>query len=404
MMNIYYQRNWALGAVVAMCLFFCTAGNLMAQEIATYTGMRKLWSDHMQWTYTTVDSFFNNETALQPSLDRLLKNQQDIGDAIVPFYGQSAGDGLAALLTEHIELAIPVLSAAQSGNQPALQTAIDDWHVNAEEIADFLTAANPVNWPSSDMRPMMAHHIDTTVTYAVDLLNRDYQQAIVDLDHAYDHMTEMSDVLSEGLVGNTMPNIIATYTGMRKLWSDHMQWTYATVDSFFNNETALQPSLDRLLKNQQDIGDAIAPFYGQSAGDGLAALLTEHIELAIPVLSAAQSGDQPALQMAIDDWHVNAEEIADFLTTADPVNWPSSEMRPMMEHHIDTTVTYAVDLLNRDYQQAIVDLDHAYEHMTEMSDVLAEGLVFIPEPSTAALGGLAIMGLVVTRRSKVRVG
>ena len=398
-MNIYYQRSRALGAVVALSLLSCTAGNLMAQEIATYTEMRKLWSDHMQWTYTTVDSFFNNATALQPSLDRLLKNQQDIGDAIVPFYGQSAGDGLAALLTEHIELAIPVLSAAQSGNQPALQTAIDDWHVNAEEIADFLTAANPVNWPSSDMRPMMAHHIDTTVTYAVDLLNRDYQQAIVDLDHAYDHMTQMSDVLAEGLVGNTMPNTIATYTGMRKLWSDHMQWTYATVDSFFNNATALQPSLDRLLKNQQDIGDAIVPVYGQSAGDGLAALLTEHIELAIPVLSAVQSGDQPALQMAIDDWHVNAEEIADFLTAADPVNWPSSDMRPMMAHHIDTTVTYAVDLLNRDYQQAIVDFDDAYHHMTQMSDVLAEGLVSIPEPSTAALG-VTIMGLIVSRRRK----
>ena len=162
---------------------------------------------------------------------------------------------------------------------------------------------------------------------------------------------------------------------MRKLWADHMQWTYIVVDTFFNNEAALQPSLDRLLLNQQHIGQAIAPYYGQEAADKLAELLTEHITGAVPVLTAAQAGDEAGLEVALADWHANAKEIADFLSAADPENWPQSATEPMLKEHIDTTVVYSVDLLKGDYGAAIGHYDAAYDHMMMLADTLAQGLV-----------------------------
>ena len=165
-----------------------------------HTAMQKLWADHMIWTYTTIDAFYHNPTALQPSLDRLLQNQKDIGAAIVPYYGQAAGDKLAALLTTHIKQAIPVLTAAKNNDKAGLDKALADWSANAKDIAEFLTAANPKNWPATATQPMMKTHIDQTTAYAVDLLKNDYANAVKKFDEARQHMVEMGTVLASGII------------------------------------------------------------------------------------------------------------------------------------------------------------------------------------------------------------
>lgn len=162
------------------------------------TGMRKLWAEHMQWTYATVDAYYHNSTGVSAQLNRLLKNQDDIGNAIIPYYGTAAGNQLTALLKDHINKAVPVLSAAQSGNTTALNTALNDRYANAQDIADFLSNANP-NWDRTDMRHMMKMHIDQTVAYSVDLLNNNYTSAIVKYQDAFDHMMEMADDLAKGI-------------------------------------------------------------------------------------------------------------------------------------------------------------------------------------------------------------
>lgn len=162
--------------------------------------MQKLWSDHMQWTFATVDAFFHNQAGLDAQLNRLLQNQKDIGAAIVPVYGQAAGDKLTILLTVHIQQAVPVLKAAQAGDQPTLKKALDDWYLNAQEIADFLAAANPKNWNQADMRTMMKKHIDQTTAYSVDLLKGNYDEAVKKYDEANDHMKIMSDELAMGII------------------------------------------------------------------------------------------------------------------------------------------------------------------------------------------------------------
>ena len=161
---------------------------------------------------------------------------------------------------------------------------------------------------------------------------------------------------------------------MRQLWSDHMQWTYSTVDAYYHDQNGLQAQLDRLLQNQKDIGDAIRPYYGDAAGDTLSALLTTHIQQAVPVLESAKNNDQPALDKALADWKANAKDIAHFLNSANPENWPLATMEHAMEHHIDQTTTYAVDLLKGDYTNAVKHYGEAYDHMFGTADLLAKGI------------------------------
>ncbi|MCB0977791.1 MAG: hypothetical protein KDB02_10065 [Acidimicrobiales bacterium] len=171
------------------------------------------------------------------------------------------------------------------------------------------------------------------------------------------------------------PAAVKLRTAVHQLWAEHMQWTFATVDAFFHDEPAVEPYLNRLLRNQTDIGSAIEPYYGKDAAKALGDLLTEHIKLAVPVLKAAQAGDKPALDKALSDWKANAQDVADFLSKADPENWPQSATRPMLESHIDQTTTYATDLLKGDYESAVKHYDEAYSHMMMLADTLTDGLV-----------------------------
>lgn len=167
-------------------------------RIALYSTMRSLWGQHMEWTYATVLAFATDGPELQPTIDRLLENQSDIGEAIATFYGPDAGDQLTELLTTHIEEAVPVLTAAKAGDKAALGKAVTAWYANARDIADFLAGANP-GWERADLRQMMRGHIDQTITYASDVIGGDYAAAIRDYGVAESHMFEMADMLSHGI-------------------------------------------------------------------------------------------------------------------------------------------------------------------------------------------------------------
>ena len=176
-----------------------SAGTLTPSQAELYKGMRTLWAQHMAWTWNAVVAFASDSPGLQATIDRLLRNQADIGAAIAPVYGKEAGDKLTELLKRHITDAVPVLTAAKAGDKDALTKAVNDWYANADEIADFLAKANP-NWGQDDMRAMMKTHITQTVGYASDVLGGKYADAITKYDEAEQHMTEMADMLSAGVI------------------------------------------------------------------------------------------------------------------------------------------------------------------------------------------------------------
>jgi hypothetical protein len=171
-----------------------------AAELRLHDKMRKLWEDHIVWTRLTIVSFVEGNPDLEPTLDRLLRNQEDIGDAIKPFYGRKAGNALTELLTEHINGAVDLLVAAKAGDQQAFDEAKAAWYENANQVADFLHRANPRNWGRREMRSMMRTHLDQTLAEAAHRLAGDYAADIRDYEAIHRHILEMADELTDGIV------------------------------------------------------------------------------------------------------------------------------------------------------------------------------------------------------------
>jgi hypothetical protein len=176
-----------------------TNNGISNQELTLHQDMRKLWVDHVVWTREYVVAAANNTPSAQAAATRLLKNQEDIGNAVAAYYGADAGNKLTALLKEHINLAVAVVDDAKSGNTNKFNIDNEKWKQNGNDIADFLAAANP-NWPQATLRDMMAKHLSLLTSQVTNTLNKKYDASVVDYDAGLDHILMMADALSGGIV------------------------------------------------------------------------------------------------------------------------------------------------------------------------------------------------------------
>ncbi len=175
-------------------------GALNVKKLAFHDEMRKLWEDHITWTRLAIVTFFDESAGFGATAGRLLQNQTDIGNAIKPFFGDAAGNQLTALLTDHITIAVELLQAAKAGDPDQVQDASDRWYANANDIADFLAAANPRVWPQPTMRAAMKTHLDQTLAEAQHELAGDYAASVADYEEIHHHILEMADLLSNGII------------------------------------------------------------------------------------------------------------------------------------------------------------------------------------------------------------
>jgi len=160
---------------------------------------RKLWIDHVSWTRNFIVSDLASLPDKDVVLQRLLKNQDDIGSSIKPYYGEEAGNKLSELLRSHISIGGQVVDAAKSKNKDNLDKYNKLWYKNADEIADFLSSANP-NWSNSELKDMLHKHLEFVTAQVVARLDKNWKADIEAYDKGEDHMIKFADVLSDGIV------------------------------------------------------------------------------------------------------------------------------------------------------------------------------------------------------------
>ena len=349
--------------------------------------MRKLWEDHIGWTRLYIISALADLPDKNLVASRLLRNQDDIGNAIKPFYGEAAGDKLAELLREHILGADELLDAANAGDNVKIEAGKVRWYRNADAIASFLNAANPNAWGHDLIASTMKMHLDLTLEEAVARLTGDWAADVAAYDKIHEHILGMADALSAGIIAQ-FPNRftgvtpsrssdqeITLHNGMRESWEDHIIWTRLLIVSAVSDLPDKEAALNRLLQDQVDIGNLVKHYYGDAAGEQLTVLLKDHIMGAVELLTAAAKNDSAAVKVASDKWYANGDDIATFLNGANSKAWPLDTLKSMMKGHLDLTLDEAVAHLKGDYAKDIADYDKVHEHILGMADALSSGIV-----------------------------
>jgi hypothetical protein len=163
------------------------------------TAMRRLWADHAIWTRQYIIAAVAGTPDAEAAAGRLLRNQEDIGNAIVPYYGQEAGAALTKYLKEHILIAVDLVAAAKEGNNLRFGIFDRKWTRNARTIATFLSHANPY-WSKKDVMDLLELHLQLTKGEAVARLEGNWEADVAAFDEILTEMLTLSDALSEGIV------------------------------------------------------------------------------------------------------------------------------------------------------------------------------------------------------------
>jgi hypothetical protein len=169
------------------------------EQLSLRLALRRLWWDHVIWTREYVVAAIAGAPDAQEVAGRLLANQEHIGGAIVPFYGDAAGAALTDLLKQHIMVAVELIDAAMTGDQGKFADADQRWDANARDIASFLSSANP-NWPEDDVVDLLSQHLKLTKDEATARLQQRWADDIEAFDQIVTEILTVSDVLAAGII------------------------------------------------------------------------------------------------------------------------------------------------------------------------------------------------------------
>lgn len=120
--------------------------------------LRDLWVGHIFWVRAVSVALINKQdAAAKVSEQQAVENAKTIAATIEPFYGAAARDGFFKLLAGHYGAVKAYLVATIAGDAAAQSTATQSLTSNADEIASFLSKANPYLQKDAVQGLLLAH-------------------------------------------------------------------------------------------------------------------------------------------------------------------------------------------------------------------------------------------------------
>ena len=170
-----------------------------ARVADTKAALRDLWAGHVFWIRNVVlDNATNNPAARDAAEKEVVANAKQIADTITPFYGEAASEKLFTLLAGHYGAVKEYSEATVAGNTRQQDAALAHLASNADEIAVFLSGANP-NLPKDTVRGLIAAHGAHHVAQITQFQERDYAREAETWQVMRQHVYVIADALTTAL-------------------------------------------------------------------------------------------------------------------------------------------------------------------------------------------------------------
>jgi hypothetical protein len=171
------------------------------------------------------------------------------------------------------------------------------------------------------------------------------------------------------------PKGVELRLALRDLWIGHIFWIRSVVYATKSGDTeAEKVAEENVVKNAKDIAGAVASFYGKDAGDKLLSLLEGHYGAIKEYLTTSVAGDMAGKDAAVGKIKKNADELAAFLNSANPKNWPKDTLVSLLVAHGGHHMAQIDAVVAKDYGAEATVWENMKKHIYTIADALAGGI------------------------------
>jgi hypothetical protein len=162
--------------------------------------LRDLWTDHIFWVRNVIlITKHGDAAAVKVAEEQAVQNAKDIAGSIVPYYGKEASDKIFGLFAGHLSAIKEYMTAAFAGKQEGKDAAVANLKKNADEIAVFLSSANP-NWKKETLLSALVAHGGHHIAQINALAAGDFSAEAAVWHEMKKHVYTLADVLADGIV------------------------------------------------------------------------------------------------------------------------------------------------------------------------------------------------------------
>jgi hypothetical protein len=169
------------------------------KTLQTAASLKDLWLGHIFWVRNvSIAAIDKNDASLKIAEQQAVANAHAIAATIEPFYGAAAKDRFFKLLAGHYGAVKAYLVASVAGDSSARATATQSLTTNADQIATFLSEANPY-LPKDAVQGLLLAHGGHHIQQIQQLKDRNYEAEAQTWDEMKKHVYQIADATADAL-------------------------------------------------------------------------------------------------------------------------------------------------------------------------------------------------------------
>ncbi|GAB2626301.1 hypothetical protein [Novilysobacter erysipheiresistens] len=170
--------------------------------------LRALWNDHVVQTRAYAMAVNAGDSgAAAEAADGVVANAKTLSGAVAGFYGEAAGERMMELLGGHWGAVKAMTDSGHADDAAASQAAMTTLLANADEIAAFLSGANP-NLPADAVRGLLVAHGAHHAAQIKQIMAGDMAAEVETWAAMQAHMDVIADALA-GAIAKQFPDKVA---------------------------------------------------------------------------------------------------------------------------------------------------------------------------------------------------